>query len=62
MNFRKCHELGEWKPKSEDELEAEIIAEYRKEQEEAKESVVEPEVVAEPNLPPLIGGAMDNEN
>ena len=54
--FKKYHESGEWKPKTEEELDAEIIAQYEKEQEEARASVVDPVVEVPSDMPIMIGG------
>lgn len=42
--FRKYSESGEWKPKSEEELDSEIIAEWDRRNEEAAKAVVTPEI------------------
>ena len=54
--FKKYSDSGEWKPKTEEELDAEIIAQYEKEQEEARASVVDPVVEVPSNMPIMIGG------
>ena len=53
--FKDCHDKGLWHYKTEDELDAEILAQWEKEDEEAKASVIEPEIVAEGQLLPPLG-------
>lgn len=50
--FKDCHDKGLWKPKSQEELDKELIERHKREQEEAKASVVVPEVIDTP----LLGG------
>lgn len=54
--FKKYSDSGEWKPKTEEELDAEIIAEYEKEQEEARASVIDPVVEVSPTTALVLKG------
>lgn len=50
LDFSRCYEAKEWKPKGDEELDKEIIEEYEKEQQEAKDSVVDPELIPDSKL------------
>lgn len=52
--FKDCNEKGLWRPKTEEEMDAEIIAQWEKEQEEAKQAVIDPIIVPSNTL--MIGG------
>lgn len=54
--FNKSYESRLWKPKTEEELDAEIIAEYEREQEEARASVIDPIVEVPQDMPLMIEG------
>ena len=58
-SFKDCHDKGLWKFKTQEELDEEAIEEYEREQEEARASVVEPEV-AGPMIP-MKGGTAYGE-
>lgn len=53
--FKDCYDKGLWQPKSEEEIDAEIIAEWEREQEEAKAEVVETPIIV-PSDTLMIGG------